>query len=383
MKCSDLIRLAIKETALQKFKLLLGLLLWISLITVALCVYRFSFSFRDCLYQYLRKYNSSITAVDYVTEEPLEDLKKLEQIEIGSEEISLRVQNNYHLKFLTQENVEITLPVNNVVVTAITSSYDTTMLEGRALTAADDTEDGNAVVIGKSLAEAYDIHVGDAMTASMHGHKLRTMTVCGIGNEDDNIIWIPARPYLSIHENTGVYCPATVSLTVHNPAAYYDLKEYLDSKGIIIYSEFEKGLGIIEIASEVFWLISLLCMLLAMFSMINYCSIFIAERNSYIVLLKTLGMKEISVSLLFYSVIIGLFFIAYTISILLQKIVYLHFQAVFTSILKVTVESVDHFASFALLCFLINVIFVSIAFFGKIGKLIHGEDIAAVRLQDN
>lgn len=129
MKCSDLIRLAIQETALQKFKLLLGLLLWISLITVALCVYRFSFSFRDCLYQYLRKYNSSITAVDYVTEEPLEDLKKLEQIEIGSEEISLRVQNNYHLKFLTQENVEITLPVNNVVATAITSSYDTTMLD--------------------------------------------------------------------------------------------------------------------------------------------------------------------------------------------------------------------------------------------------------------
>ena len=157
----------------------------------------------------------------------------------------------------------------------------------------------------------------------------------------------------------------------------------MDSKGIIIYSEFEKGLGIIEIASEVFWLISLLCMLLAMFSMINYCSIFIAERKSYIVLLKTLGMKEIFVSILFYSVIIGLFFIAYTISILLQKIVYLHFQAVFTSILKVTVESVDHFASFALLCFLINVIFVSFAFFGKIGKLIHGEDIAAVRLQDN
>ena len=201
MKCSDLIHLASKETALQKFKLLLGLLLWISLITVALCVYRFSFSFRDCLYQYLRKYNSSITAVDYVTEEPLEDLKKLEQIEIGSEEISLRVQNNYHLKFLTQENVEITLPVNNVVATAITSSYDTTMLEGRALTAADDTEDGKAVVISKSLAEAYGIRVGDAMTASMHGHKLRTMTVCGINNEDDNIIWIPARPYLSIHES--------------------------------------------------------------------------------------------------------------------------------------------------------------------------------------
>lgn len=390
MKCADVIRLAGKEIRLEKYKLLLGLLLWSSLLTVSLCIYRFSFSFRDCLYQYLGKYEPTITSAEYISEDPLEDLNMLQQIGLDSKEISMLIQNNSHLKFFTQEHTEIEIPFSNIV---ISNRYDTQNVsaasEGRLLTSDDDTADANVIVINKNVSEQYGLHCGDPITVSLRGQTLRTLTVIGItaGTEAPGISYLemqlPVHEFLSMTAHTGVYCYAYMSLQVTTPAAYYQLRDYLKPKGIILNSEFEQGFEMVEIVSEIFWMIALICMLLAVLSMINYCSIFIAERKAFIVLLKTLGMTDSSISGIFYSFILGLFFTAYAIAFLLQNIVYLHFQTVFTSILKIKVESVDHFVLFALICFLIELILVSVTFFTKIGTLIRGENIAAVRLQDH
>jgi|GEM_PF-4935408 len=388
MKCSDIIRLAAKETRLEKTKLFLGLLLWVSLLTVSLCIYRFSFSFRDNLYQYLAAYNPSISEASYNSEEPVNDIDFFHQIGIGNEEIHMMMLGNSHLHLYKQDGTEIVLPSpSNLSAATISNTHEeaSNMYDGRALTAEDDTKDGCAIVISMDLANDYAVLIGDSITVSLRGRELRTFTVCGITNDKDQGLFmsLPLQPFLSCLEQTGLFCPAYVYVTVKNPAAYYDLKAYLTSKGLAIESDFEQSMELIEIVSEAFWLVSLICMLLAAISMINYCSIFVSGRKGFIVLLKTIGMTDRSVTFIFYSVLIGLFVIAYIFAILLQQIVYLRFQMIYTSILHVTLNSIDHFSLFALLCFMIDFVFVSVTFFAKIGKLIYADDIAAVRLQDD
>lgn len=388
MKCSDIIRLAAKETRLEKSKLFLGLLLWVSLLTVSLCIYRLSFSFRDNLYQYLAKYEPSIAKASYISEEPANDMDYFQQIGISNEEISIMAVGTSHLRFYKQDGTEILLPSpSNLSAKMISNTHEVAnnIYDGRALTAEDDTKDGRAIVISMDLANDYDVSIGDSITVSLCGRELRTFTVCGITNDKDQGLFmsLPFQPFLSCLEQTGLFCPAYVIVTIKNPAAYYDLKAYMTSKGIAIESDFEHSLELIEIVSEAFWLVSLICMLLAMLSMMNYCSIFVSERKGFIVLLKTLGMKERSVTFVFYSVLIGLFVIAYIFAILLQQIVYLRFQTIYTSILHVTLNSIDHFSLFSMLCFMIDFVFVSVTFFARIGKLIYAENIAAVRLRDD
>lgn len=385
MKCFDVIRLSAKEAKIGKSKLLLGFFLWISLLTVSFCIYRFSFSFRDNLYQYLAKYDPSIASVDFVTEDPLGDLEKFHQIGMQDQDILMFIKGNPHLKFHKEDGTEIQIPCNNITAERVTDTNETAspLHDGRYLTQGDDTKESNAVVISSQLAKEYALKVGDCVTASVSKKMLRSFVVCGIVDNAWNDMQFPIQPFLAMTEHSGLYIYAYVTVNVNEPSTYYDLKAFLDQKGIILISEFEQAFELIEIVSEAFWMISVICMLLAVFSMINYCSIFVSERREFIILLKTLGTKNISVSSIFYFILMGLFLLAFIVAMLLQWVVYLHFQTVYTSILHVSLHSTDHFGLFVLICFLIDFIFVSIAFHAKIGKMICSEDISAMRLQDD
>ena len=359
MKLSDCFRLARGEVRMERTKLLLGLLLWIALLTVSLCIYRFSYSFTDSLYQYLRSYDPMIGRV-------------------STDEIAMEFENNPHVHFCLSSGKELDI----YPFFYFTDQSAAQVLTGTPQTPADNTPDSDAIWLDESCAASAGVQIGDTVQMQIRGQTVREYHVRGITEGGEIELTVPGLSYLNALKDSGLFLYGIVAVTLRNPAVFFDLQAHLKERGIILSSDFGAAFQIIEVVSEMFWFVAVICMLLAILSLVNYTAILISERKDYILLLKTLGMKEHSLFVLYGLILMGLFLLSYAAALCLQQLVNSHFNSIYESILRVRANPSDHFVQFAAVTFILDLIFVFAAFYFKCRKLIYAEDISAAQLRD-
>ena len=376
MKLSDCFRLARGEIRMEKTKLLLGLLLWIALLTVSLCIYRFSYSFTESLYQYMRSYDPMIGRAEYMTTQPLDEINRLNEIGVSADEIVMEFENNPHVRFCLSSGTALDISP----FFCFSNQSADQVLSGTPQVPADNTPDSDAIWLGETCAVSAGVQIGDAVQMQIDGKTVREYHVRGtIADAEASI---PGLSYLDALKDSGLFLYGLVTVTLRNPAAFYNLQAHLKERGIILSSDFGTAFQIIEVVSEMFWLIAVICMLLAILSLVNYSTILISERKDFILLLKTLGMKEGSLFVLYYLILNGLFILSFAAALCLQQLVSIRFNSIYESLLRVHTDPADHFVQFAAVTFILDLIFVFAAFYLKGGKLIYADDISAAQLRD-
>ncbi|MEA4909890.1 MAG: ABC transporter permease [Chloroflexi bacterium] len=181
------------------------------------------------------------------------------------------------------------------------------VVAGRYLTAADE----DVILIGKGLADAMDVGVGDRITlvgrATHNQMRQRTMTVAGIydvGLRDieKRTIYISLQEAQILYDLTGQSTEVSISLKQlgQEPAVMNELKPGLNGYEMTSWeTNFPEMEAAINAKGGVMNIFSVIILIIAGIGILNLLLMAVYERTREIGLLAALGMKPRQISFLF------------------------------------------------------------------------------------
>lgn len=384
MKARDIFRLSYREMKLGKATLILGFLMILFFFFVAFSIFYFSYSFLDNFYQYLRDAAPESAMVEYSTSDPLNELEMLKNFGYESNEIEMISGMNHHLHLEKADATKIEINYSMVNVMTFHESGPPT-ITGRTYTPDDNTATIKGIWLEKTVADKYNLSVGDKIILKNGNDSLTALNLMGIFSSGDipygGLAVVPLVAMTEICNGTGLYMPAIIDLQVKEPSTYFMLKSYLAEKKIDLVSRFEIVYTVIDLISDLFRIFAYFTLLLAVISFMNYCRIFIHSRINNILMYKTLGMSDRIIILIYYTMTLALLTVSYFLSFLLHLASKTYFKDVYSKVLGVNVMESGNSILFALFGFVFCIIALTIVFLLNSKQLFFAADVQRLQVE--